>query len=53
MPRANQELRFAALFPQVETYDPEDHYQTPPGFNMVILPYADDIVNFSGNKTTV
>lgn len=40
VPRNNQELRFAALFPQEEKYDPEDHFQTPPGFNMVILPFA-------------
>ena len=41
------------MIPQKEQYDPEDHYQTPPGFNMIVLPYADDIVNFAGNKTTV
>lgn len=53
VPRNNQEMRFAALFPQKEAYDPEDHYQTAPGFNMVILPYADDIVNFNGTKTVI
>ena len=51
VPRNNQEMSFAALFPQKETYDEETHYQTPPGFNMIILPYADDIVNFVGDKT--
>jgi ATP-dependent DNA helicase 2 subunit 1 len=51
VPRNNQELRFAALFPQEEKYDEEDHFQTPPGFNMVILPFAEDIVNFTGDKT--
>ena len=53
VPRNNQELRFAALFPQEEKYDEEDHFQTPPGFNMVILPFAEDIVNFIGDKTIV
>lgn len=53
VPRNNQELRFAALLPQQEKYDEEDHFQTPPGFHMIILPFADDIVNFSGTKTVV
>lgn len=54
MPRANQEMRFAALFPQDEEYDPEDHHQRPPGFHMVFLPFADDIVNFGdSSKVTV
>lgn len=53
VPRNNQELRFAALFPQEEKYDEKDHFQTPPGFNMVILPFAEDIVNFVGEKTIV
>ncbi len=51
VPRNNQELRFAALMPQKEKYDPEDHFQTPPGFHLIVLPFADDIVNFVGNKT--
>ena len=41
------------MFPQEEKYDEEDHFQTPPGFNMVILPFAEDIVNFLGDKTIV
>ncbi len=53
VPRNNQELRFAALFPQQEKYDEKDHFQTPPGFNMIILPFAEDIVNFVGDKTIV
>ncbi len=53
MPRMNQELRFAALFPQKESYDIEDHHQTPPGFHMVWLPYSDDIVNFAGGEKTI
>lgn len=44
-------MSFAALFPQKESYDEETHYQTPPGFNMIVLPYADDVVNFVGEKT--
>lgn len=44
-------MRFAALFPQKEEYDEDDHFQTPPGFNMIILPFAEDIVNFIGDKT--
>lgn len=51
VPRNNQEMSFAALFPQKESYDEETHYHTPPGFNMIILPYADDIVNLVGDKT--
>jgi len=44
-------MSFAAIFPQREEYNEETHEQTPPGFNMVVLPYADDIVNFVGEKT--
>ena len=51
--RGGQELRFAALIPQKEKYDDEDHYQTPPGFNLISLPYANDIANHIGNKTIV
>jgi ATP-dependent DNA helicase 2 subunit 1 len=53
MSRQSQELRFAALLPQQEHYDPESHEQSPPGFNMVVLPYADDILNYAGTKTVV
>ena len=35
-------VKFCALIPQAEKYD-EDYFQTPPGFNMIILPWADDI----------
>ena len=35
-------VRFCALLPQLERYD-EDYFQTPPGFNMVVLPWADDL----------
>ena len=35
-------VKFCALMPQAEKYD-EDYFQTPPGFNRIILPWADDI----------
>ena len=35
-------VRFCALMPQLERYD-EDYFQTPPGFNMIVLPWADDL----------
>ena len=35
-------VRFCALLPQAEAYD-ADNFQTPPGFNLIFLPYADDI----------
>ena len=35
-------VKFCALMPQAEKYD-EDYFQTPPGFNMIVLPWADDI----------
>lgn len=50
VPRINQEIRFAALFPQSQSYDNVDHRQCPPGFHMIVLPYADDIVNFNSNE---
>ena len=34
--------RFAVLVPQIES-DDEDHFQTPAGFNLIFLPYADDM----------
>eukprot|EP00826_Nyctotherus_ovalis_P009446 TRINITY_DN1249_c0_g1_i2.p1 TRINITY_DN1249_c0_g1~~TRINITY_DN1249_c0_g1_i2.p1 ORF type:complete len:635 (+),score=225.54 TRINITY_DN1249_c0_g1_i2:60-1964(+) len=36
-------LRFCALLPQLESVDPEDNFRHPQGFNMIFLPYADDI----------
>jgi len=42
VPRATSAVRFCALFPQKESFD-EDNFQTPPGFNLIFLPYADDI----------
>ena len=40
--REGSVVKFCALIPQAEKYD-EDYFQTPPGFNMIILPWADDI----------
>jgi ATP-dependent DNA helicase 2 subunit 1 len=40
--REGSYVKFCALFPQLERYD-EDYFQTPPGLNMIFLPYADDI----------
>ena len=42
IPKENCNLRFAALLPQKESYD-EDGYQVPPGFNLIFLPFAEDI----------
>ena len=36
-------MRFFALLPQQEMFDEQMGIQTPPGFNMVVLPYAEDI----------
>jgi ATP-dependent DNA helicase 2 subunit 1 len=35
-------IRFCALIPQKEIFD-EDFFQTPPGFNLILVPYADEI----------
>lgn len=40
--REGSTVKFCALFPQQEQYD-EDYFQTPPGLNMIVLPWADDI----------
>lgn len=42
IPREGANIRFCALVPQKETFD-EDYFQTPPGFNLIFLPYADEI----------
>ena len=42
IPREGATIRFCALLPQKESFD-EDLFQTPPGFNLIFLPYADDI----------
>ena len=40
--REGSVIKLCALMPQAEKYD-EDYIQTPPGFNMIVLPWADDI----------
>ena len=45
-PRQNVQTRFCALVPQLESYD-ENHFQTPPGFHLVFLPYTDDLRSLS------
>ena len=40
--RGSSNIKLCALIPQLESLD-EDFFQTPPGFNMIFLPYADDI----------
>jgi ATP-dependent DNA helicase 2 subunit 1 len=42
VPRDGANIRFCALIPQKESFD-EDYFQTPPGFNLIFLPYADEI----------
>ena len=42
IPREGANIRFFALVPQRESFD-EDYFQTPPGFNLIFLPYADEI----------
>ncbi|MCQ2817723.1 MAG: hypothetical protein MJ252_10705 [archaeon] len=43
-PRAGAILKIAALYPQRESFD-EDFFQTPQGFNMVILPFGENITS--------
>jgi len=42
IPRDNSVVRFCALVPQDEKTD-EDGFQVPPGFQLIFLPYADDV----------
>ncbi|KAM4623273.1 X-ray repair cross-complementing protein 6 [Polymixia lowei] len=43
IPRRNNPPRFVALVPQKEETDQGKIQITPPGFNVIFLPYADDI----------
>jgi len=43
IPKETSIVRFCALLPQLEAVDPDDGFKTPQGFNMIFLPYADDI----------
>lgn len=55
-PRQNSQCRFCALVPQDESVDPRDGYVSPAGFQLIQLPYADDlrdtqaIVEYAGLK---
>ena len=40
--REGSMIKFCAMVPQLERLD-EDFFQTPPGLNMIVLPFADDI----------
>ena len=42
VPREGTNIRFCALLPQKEAFD-EDYFQTPPGFNLIFLPYSDEL----------
>ncbi len=42
VPREGTNIRFCALIPQREVFD-EDYFQTPPGFNLIFLPYSDEL----------
>jgi ATP-dependent DNA helicase 2 subunit 1 len=41
--RENAPVKFCALLPQDEQYDAVSGFQTPPGFQLIVLPYAEDI----------
>ncbi|XP_071765853.2 X-ray repair cross-complementing protein 6 [Centroberyx gerrardi] len=43
VPRRNYPPRFVALVPQREEADQGQNQVTPPGFNVIFLPFADDI----------
>lgn len=43
IPRDNSQVRFCALLPQKEKYNEDEGVQTPPGFQLIILPFADDL----------
>ena len=43
MPRENVIPAFVAILPQAEELDEDGSQLVPPGMNMIVLPYADDI----------
>ena len=43
VPRENSAVRFCALVAQEEQIDPNDGFQTPAGFQLIPLPFADDL----------
>ena len=48
--RDNASVRFCAMLPQDESFDEDFGLQTPPGFQLVVLPYAEDIRDLSDIK---
>ncbi len=50
-PRSEASPRFAALLPQEEILDSDGTQNTPPGFHVIYLPYADDIRNLKLDPT--
>jgi len=46
--RENTSVRFCALLPQDESLNELSGLQTPPGFQLIVLPYADDIRDLDG-----
>ncbi|WFC95567.1 ATP-dependent DNA helicase II subunit 1 [Malassezia brasiliensis] len=51
MPRENVIPAFVAILPQAEEIDEEGSQLVPPGMNMIVLPYADDIRDAPQVKT--
>ncbi|XP_061160457.1 X-ray repair cross-complementing protein 6 isoform X2 [Syngnathus typhle] len=49
--RRNYPPRFVALVPQQEQTDEKNVQITPPGFNVIYLPYADDLRNLDPPRT--
>jgi ATP-dependent DNA helicase 2 subunit 1 len=49
--RRNVAPEFAVLIPQAETFGRDGGQEDPPGFHVIVLPYADDIRNPPKNIT--
>jgi ATP-dependent DNA helicase 2 subunit 1 len=49
--RDNAFLRYAALIPQKEELDEDGFQLKPPGFNVITLPFADEIRNSPVDET--
>lgn len=43
IPKNKSKVRFVALVPQKESYDPEDDSHIPGGLNLIFLPFAEEI----------
>lgn len=50
-PRENVIPAFVAILPQAEELDEEGNQLVPPGMNMIVLPYADDIRDAPSGNT--